>query len=169
MIWLYWWGKNSNLFIKQLFCKWIVSDEINAYEWHKNQHQQSYLLSFKISCLIGFCNQWALLYLSCDFLILFWMKVQYMIQDMLKHFFAKWSNVVLVCRIPAPILFAMKQRKWDSLFSFNNISLLVVISFNNYNNDYNLIMMTVTLIVNFHFKYKSDVLFACAGMYNKFQ
>ena len=92
-----------------------------------------------------------------------------MIQDMLKPFFAKWSSVVLVCRMPPPILFAMKQRKWDSLFSFNNISLLVVIGFNNYNSDYNLIMITVTLIVNFHFKNKKDVLFACAGMYNKFQ
>ena len=35
-----------------------------------------------------------------------------MIQDILKHFFfAKCSRVVLVCLIPALILYAMKQKK----------------------------------------------------------
>ena len=34
-----------------------------------------------------------------------------MIQDILKHFFPKCSCVVLVCLIPAPTLFAMKQKK----------------------------------------------------------
>ena len=39
------------------------------------------------------------------------MRVHYVIQDILKHFFGKCSCVVLVCLIPAPILFAMKPKK----------------------------------------------------------
>ena len=53
-----------------------------------DMQQRSYLISFEISWFIGFCNQWALLYL-CYFSILFWMMVQYVIQDILKHFFCK--------------------------------------------------------------------------------
>ena len=76
-----------------------------------DMHQRSYLLSFEISWLIGFCNQWALL----DFYVIFqyfsewgfsmWFKIYW------NTFFAKCSCVVLVCLIPAPILFAMKQKK----------------------------------------------------------
>ena len=65
----------------------------------------------QISWLIGFCNQWAFLYLSVIFSILFWMRVQYVIKIYWNTFFAKCSCVVLGCLIPAPILFAMKPKK----------------------------------------------------------
>ena len=74
-------------------------------------HQQSYLLSFEISWLRGFCNQWALLHLSVIFQYFsewgfnMWFKIYW------NTFFAKWSCVVLVCLIPPPILFAMKPKK----------------------------------------------------------
>ena len=75
------------------------------YIWPRN------LVVNQISWLIGFCNQWTLLYLSVIFSTLFWMRVQYVIQDILKHFFLQNARVVLVCLIPAPILFAMKPKK----------------------------------------------------------
>ena len=66
----------------------------------------------KISWLIGFCNQWALLYLSVIFQYFsewgfnMWFKIYWN-----TSFFTKCSCVVLVCLIPASILFAMKQKK----------------------------------------------------------
>ena len=54
------------------------------------------------------------------------------------------------------------------IISFNNLSLLVVISFDNYDNSYNIIMIMVNPIVNFHLRYIGDVFFASAGMYNTF-
>ena len=80
-----------------------------------DMHQWSYLLhfvSFEISWLIGFCNQRALLYLSLIFQYFsewgfnMWFKIYWN-----PLFFAKCSCVVLVCLIPAPILYAMKQKK----------------------------------------------------------
>ena len=55
------------------------------------------------------------------------------------------------------------------VISYNNISLLVVISINNYNNNHNVIMIMVTPIGNFHIRYNRGVIFACDGMCNKFQ
>ena len=53
-----------------------------------------------------------------------------MIQDILKHFFAKCSCVVLVRLIPALILFAMKQKKVRFFVYLDNRQIiLVVLSF----------------------------------------
>ena len=54
------WGSASF----KLFRKWIISDEINVYEWYAST---VILTITKISWLMGFCNQWALLYLSVIF------------------------------------------------------------------------------------------------------
>ena len=76
-----------------------------------DMHQRSPLLSFEISWLIGFCNQWALLYSSVIFQYFsewgfnMWFKIYW------NTFFEKCSCVVLVCLIPTPKLFAMKQKK----------------------------------------------------------
>ena len=75
------WGSASF----KLFCKWIISDEINVYEW------------FEISWLIGFCNQWALLYSSVIFQYFskwgfnMWFKIYW------NTFFSKCFCVVLLC------------------------------------------------------------------------
>ena len=74
---------------------------VNAYSQMKSMfmndmHQRSYLLSFEISWLIGFCNQWALLYLSVIFQYFsewgfnMWFKIYW------NTFFAKCSCVVIV-------------------------------------------------------------------------
>ena len=95
-----------------------------------DMHHRSYLLSFGISWLIGFCNQWALLYLSVLFQYFsergfnMWFKIYW------NTFFAKCSCVVLVCLIPAPILFAMKQKKVRFFVYLDNGQIiLVVLSF----------------------------------------
>ena len=65
------------------------------------------------------------------------------------------------------VLFACKM---VYMISFNKISLLVVTSFNGYDNIHNVIMIMVTPIGNSHIRYNRGVIFAWDGrMYNKFQ
>ena len=68
-----------------------------------DMHQRSYLLSFEISwfetkedVIFQYFSEWG---------FSMWFKIYW------NTFFAKCSCVVLVCLIPAPILFAMKQKK----------------------------------------------------------
>ena len=55
------------------------------------------------------------------------------------------------------------------MISFNKISLLVVTSFNDYDNIHNVIMIMVTPIGNSHIRYNRSVIFAWDAMYNTFQ
>ena len=56
----------------------------------------------------------------------------------------------------------------DGMYNKFQLDMLIVMSFGNYYDNYNAIMIMVSLIGNIHIRYNSGVLFACAGMYDKF-